>query len=111
MMDPYRAEREALIAAVTAGDGDLPPALRRAIFDRARRELAAMPIAEGLASFVDLVAEHAPSIEDAHVDALRDDWSEEAIFEAIVAAAVGASLVRLERVDALIVAESLSRAP
>ena len=106
MTDPYRAEREALIAAVTAGEGDLPPTLRHAILDRARREPTAIPIPEGLASFVDLVAEHAPSIEDVHVDALRDDWAEEAIFEAIVAAAIGASLVRLERVDALVVAES-----
>jgi hypothetical protein len=106
MTDPYRAERGALIAAVTAGEGDLASALRRAILDRARRLPTPTPIPSKLASFVDLVAEHASSIDDANVDALRSEWAEEAIFETIVATAVGASLVRLERVDALLTPKS-----
>ncbi len=106
MTDPYLTEREALVAAVTAGKGELPPAVRRAILDRARRQRTATPLPQGLAQFVDLVAEQAASIEDDDVDALRSQLGEEAIFEAIVAAALGASLVRLERVDALLGAES-----
>jgi hypothetical protein len=100
--DPYWTERKALVAAVTASKGELPPAVRRAIVDRARRQPTATPIPQRLAPFVDLVAETAASIEDEDVDALRGQLGEEAIFEAIVAAALGASLVRLERVDGLL---------
>lgn len=105
--DSYRTEREALVAAVTNGRGSLPPEARRAILDRAagQRESPAVPGA--IVDFVDRVAKDATAIRDDDVRGLlAAGLDEEAIFEAIVAAALGASLVRLERVDSLLDAGS-----
>jgi hypothetical protein len=102
MRDPYAGERRLLVEAVTRGAGHLTPEVRAAIVDRARGVRSAS-IPDSLIAFVDRVAADAPSITDADVDALKAAGiDEESIFEAIVAAAVGASLVRLEAVDALL---------
>jgi alkylhydroperoxidase family enzyme len=60
-------------------------------------------VPDALVGFVDLVARDAPGIADADVDAVKAaGFDEEAVFEAIVAAALGASLARLEAVDTLL---------
>lgn len=103
VIDPYLPERMALIAAVTAGRGRLAPEVRAAIVDRARGRPDATVGPPGLAGFVDRVARDATIVEDADVMALTDlGFDDEAIFEAIVSSALGASLIRLERVDALL---------
>jgi hypothetical protein len=103
MTDPYLPERQALIAAVTAGRGRLAPAVRAAIVDRARGDASAGPIPGVLVGFVDRVARDATVISDGDVDALTAaGFDDEAVFEAVVAAALGASLARLERVDQLL---------
>jgi hypothetical protein len=102
-IDPYRAERRALVESVVQGRGSLTPLLRRALVDRAAGRPVKGPIPEKLAGFVDQVARDATGIKDADVAALTaDGLDEEAVFEAIVAAALGASLARLERVDELL---------
>ena len=102
MTDAYRAERQALIAAVTSGSGQLPPDIRTAIVDRARGRPGEAPIPTGLRRLIDLVAHDAPAIEDADIEAPAREVGDEAVFEAIVASSLGASLARLERVDALL---------
>ena len=100
--DPYLAERRALVEAVTQGRGSLPPEIRRALVDRAASRPAAGPLSKALAEFVDQIARDATGISDGDVAAVTaEGFDEEAVFEAIVAAALGASLARLERVDEL----------
>jgi alkylhydroperoxidase family enzyme len=100
MSDPYAEERRALVEAVTQGAGHLSPEVRTAIVDRARGQAVNVEIPEALVGFVDRVAKDAPGIADADVDAVKAaGFGEEAAFEAIVAAALGASLARLEAVD------------
>ena len=101
--DPYAEERRALVEAVTRGAGHLSPELRTAIVDRTRGQASDAVIPDALARFVDRVAKNAPEITDADVDAVKAAGiDEETVFEAIVAAALGASLARLEAVDALL---------
>lgn len=103
MTDPYAEERRALVEAVAQGAGHLSAEVRTAIVDRARGQAADGAIPEALAGLVDRVAEDAPAVADADVDAVKAaGLDEEAVFEAIVAAALGASLARLEAVDALL---------
>lgn len=103
LVDPYLRERQRLIRAVTAARGSLAPDVRRAIVDRARGRSDGAMMPGALATFVDRVSRDAAAIEDADVDALIGcGFDEEAVFEAVVAAALGASLVRLERVDELL---------
>jgi hypothetical protein len=101
--DPYLRERQTLITAVTAGRGSLAPDVRRAIVDRACGRSDGAMIPGPLATFVDRVSRDATAVGDADVDTLVGcGFDEEAVFEAVVAAALGASLVRLERVDELL---------
>jgi hypothetical protein len=102
MSDPYVAERRALVEAVERGAGHLDATVRTAIVNRARGRDAG-PIPKALVGLVDRVAHDAPAIGDVDVDAvLAAGFDEEAVFEAIVAAALGASLAPLERVDVLL---------
>ena len=103
MIDPYADERRALVEAVTGGAGHLAPAVRSAIVDRARGHVDEGAIPATLVRFVDRVARDATLVEDQDIDALlAAGFDEEAVFEAVVAAALGASLTRLEAVDALL---------
>jgi hypothetical protein len=103
VIDPYADERRALVEAVTGTAGHLAPAVRSAIVDRARGHVDAEVIPSALVRFVDRVAQDATLIRDSDIDALLGaDLDEEAVFEAVVAAALGASLVRLEAVDTLL---------
>jgi alkylhydroperoxidase family enzyme len=103
VIDPYADERRALIEAVTGTAGHLAPAVRMAIVDRARAHADPGPIPGALLPIVDRVAQDATLIEDEDFEALISaGLDEEAVFEAVVAAALGASLARLEAVDELL---------
>lgn len=87
---------------VREGQGDSPPELRRAIEadvagrSGGRREPAdSMPPA--IRRLVDTLAKDAHGVTDQHIDDLRPDWSEEAIYEFIFVASLAAGLGRLER--------------
>jgi hypothetical protein len=91
--------------AVLESPGVTQPALRRAVAARAAAlgggpaasEEILAEIPEGLRQYVDDVALHAWRITGEDIAALRRTWSEDAVFEVSVAAAVGAGLARLER--------------
>ena len=103
MIDPYADERRALFEAVTGTAGHLAPAVRRAIVDRARDHADPAAIPGALLPFVDRLAQDATLIKDEDFEGLISaGLDEEAVFEAVVAAALGASLARLEAVDGLL---------
>ncbi len=76
---------------VLNGPGKLSPAVRRAIAGESSEE-----IPPALLPYLDKVARHAYTVTDEDVqDLLRAGLSEDEIFEATVAAALGAGLKRL----------------
>lgn len=76
--------------AALAGPGELDPAVRRAIATRTE-------VPQTLAPFTEKVHRHAYRVVDADVAALRAaGYTEDEIFEATVAAAVGAGFARLD---------------
>lgn len=102
-MSGQRAQRIRLLeAAILKAQGDLDPDLRRAAFDRAgawARGTASeeSEVPEPLAGFVDKVARHAYKVWEEDIERLQQaGYSEDAIFEAVVATAVGAGLSRLD---------------
>jgi hypothetical protein len=89
-VDRHEAVTRALRDAVLTSSGELDPATREAIADR--RDVPAE-----LAAYVDKVHRHAYTVSDEDVQALREaGYSEDAIFEATVSAALGAGLARLD---------------
>lgn len=87
----YEALKQRLVDAVLTTPGDTPSALRRAVLERGK-------VPAPLASYVDKVFLHAYKVTDADVAGLAPaGYSEDAVFEVTVAAAVGAALHRLER--------------
>ena len=73
--------------AAVDGPGRLDPAIRQRI-------AAGQPPAE-LAALVRKIRDHAYTVTDADVDALRSAYTEDQLFELIVAAAIGAAEHRL----------------
>ena len=89
----YGAYVEKLRASVTQVPGALSPEVRSAIVARDRSR-----IPPGLAPYLEKVWAHANRITDDDVEQMkRGGFSEDEIFEATAAAAVGAALMRLER--------------
>jgi len=85
-----------LIESLVRPGGDTDPGLRRAI-------LAGKPPAGALGSFAVKVAHNAASITDQQIEALKAaGHSEDAIFEVIITASVGAGLERLKKGLALL---------
>lgn len=87
---------DALVArvkeAVLRSPGTTAPAMRDAIFAGRSADIPA-----NLAAYVNTVRRHAYRITDHDVEALKQaGYSEDAIFEATGAAALGAALMRLE---------------
>jgi alkylhydroperoxidase family enzyme len=96
--DRFAAAVRRLTDSVLNGRGDLAPAARHAIADRTSGRTDGNAVPEALASYVDTIARHAYRVTREQVDALRvTGLSEDAIFEATIAAALGAALLRLER--------------
>ena len=98
----FAEKTRAVVEAVLATPGDSDPALRRAVFERARA-LTAGPAAgagrlsEPLGAFVHKVSTRAHEVTDADVESLlADGYSEDFVFEAIVSAALCAGMARLE---------------
>jgi hypothetical protein len=80
-----------LVEAVTQGSGSLTADVRQGLVDRAAGRPVAGSIPAKLAGFVDQIARDATGLDDADLAALTaDGFDEEAVFEAIVAAALGA---------------------
>ncbi len=76
--------------AVLGSPGELDPELRRSI--------AAGDHPEELAEYLEKVSKHAYKVLDRDIDRLKElGYSEDAIFEATVAAALGAARHRLQR--------------
>ena len=99
----FRNSLSALIGAILGAPGDTLPALRSAVGERAA-ELGGRPgaktvqLPQPLAAFVDKVALHAYKITDEDVGLLRQSgYSEDAIFELTLSAALGSGMARLER--------------
>jgi len=87
----YRSFHERLIKAVTTTPGAAPESLRRAVLEQTEQPQA-------LARYVDTVARHAYKVTEADVAGLKQaGYSDDAIFEITVAAAVGAAMHRLQR--------------
>lgn len=90
--DPYATKVERLRHAVLSGPGSLPPHVRQAISEGAR-------LSGALEVFVRKIATEASTLTDNDIAELhRANYTDDQIFEAIVSAAVGAGLFRLERV-------------
>lgn len=102
-MDRHRTWVERLRQSVLAGRGTTETALRQAVEARAavaggRHGNASGPIPPELTDFVDKVIRHAWQVTDEDIEQLkRAGYSEDAIFELTIAAALGAGMGRLER--------------
>ena len=80
---------ESVRRAVVEAPGELPAAAREAL-------VAGEPAPPPLEAYVEKVRRHAYRVTDDEVDALVAATSEDAVFEATVATALGAGLARLE---------------
>ena len=86
------ALRRATRDAVLAGPGTLDSSVRQ-------RAASGEPPAE-LSVLVDKIRNHAYRVTDADIDALRGSYTEDQIFEIVIAATIGAAEHRLERARA-----------
>ena len=90
-MDRHAEKMRRVVEATLEGPGELSPGVRKAIAEERYEE--APP---ALRPYLEKVAHHAYQVTDDDVEALkRAGLSEDQIFEATVAAAVGAGLRRL----------------
>ena len=96
LYDPYAHKLEHLRHAVLSGPGSLPPHVRQAISERAG-------LSGALEVFVQKITAEASTLTDDDIAELhRAHYTDDQIFEAIVSAALGAGLFRLESVLNLI---------
>ena len=102
---PYRhaGKIRSLVDSVLVSRGDSDPELRRAVEQRAAIHAGRLPeggprLPQELGSYIDKVALHAFKVTDSDIEALRDTgYSEDAIFELTLSAALGAGIARLDR--------------
>jgi alkylhydroperoxidase family enzyme len=103
MTERYSDLVERLRDTVLSGRGVTDPSLRRAVEARAaeaggRPAPARAEVPDALVTYIDKVARHAYRVTDEDTAALRNaGYSEDAIFELTVSAALGSGLGRLER--------------
>lgn len=103
MNEHHAANIQRLFDAVQFAPGETDSSFRRAIEEQsaAMSMHASEPMQEmppELASYVNKVALHAYKVTDEDIEALRRvGYSEDAIFEITLSAAIGAGRVRLER--------------
>lgn len=98
----YTAKARRLVDALLDGPGDAAPALRRAVEGRAAeaggRAAPSGELPAALVAYVDKVARNAYKVTDEDIAALRQaGYSQDAIFEITLSAALGAGMARLER--------------
>jgi hypothetical protein len=92
MEDQHAEKMQRLVESVLDGPGELEPAVRKAIAG----EVGGGQIPPALLPYLDKVAHRAWTMTDEDIQALRRaGLSEDQIFEATVAAALGAGLERL----------------
>lgn len=90
-MDRHAGTMQRVVEAVLDGPGELDPAVRKAIAEERAGE-----VPPALLPYLDQVAHRAWTVTDEDVEALRRaGLSDDQIFEATVAAAVGAGRKRL----------------
>jgi hypothetical protein len=87
MLDRFRKLKEATTAALLRGAGATPPELRQAV--------AAGAPPEELKALVEKIRRNAWQVTDEDVLQLKGRWTEDQLFEIIVAAAYGAADARL----------------
>jgi alkylhydroperoxidase family enzyme len=93
----YDRFRERLLDAVLSAPGITPREVRQAVVQRGPLQPLPLP-SSPLAAYADKVALHAYKVTDDDIAALqRAGYSDDAVFEITVAAAVGAALHRLDR--------------
>ncbi len=92
-----------LIDSVLNGPGELDPRIRQAVEARAaalggREAEIPSPLPDALVPYVERVAKHAYKTTDEDIETLRKaGYSENAIFEITVSAALGAGIARWQR--------------
>jgi hypothetical protein len=89
MHDPYDTERRALEDAALRGPGETQAKVREAI---ARGE----EVPDDLRELVDKIERHAYRVTDEDIAALKQRYTEDEIFEFVIAASLGASQRRLD---------------
>ena len=87
MEDRFASLRQATASAVFDGDGETSSELRRAV--------AAGEAPPNLAQLLQKIRSRAYTVTDADIDALRGQYSEDQLFELILAATFGAASERL----------------
>jgi hypothetical protein len=87
--DPYTAARKALEDSVLRGPGSAPSRVREAVALR-------KDTPEELEALVEKVEKHAYKVTDEDVAKLKSKYTDDQLFEIIVATALGASMRRLE---------------
>jgi alkylhydroperoxidase family enzyme len=96
--DRFAADRDKIVESVLNTPGALPPALRVAIYSRAAgrgSEFDNLPAL--LAEFVDKMIKNAYKVVDGDVERLlQAGYSDDAVYEAIVATAAGSGMRRIE---------------
>jgi alkylhydroperoxidase family enzyme len=88
MADRHQALRDAVEDSVLRGAGHTDPSLRRAIASRGE-------VPPELRALVDKVRTRAWTVADADLDALKRTYTDDQIFEIVLAAALGAARERL----------------
>jgi alkylhydroperoxidase family enzyme len=101
--DTHATYAQRLIEAVLTSPGDTEPSVRRAVEAWAaqlggRSSTQTDVIPPELISYVNKVAQHAYKVTDEDIEALlKAGYSEDAILEITLSAALGAGMARLER--------------
>jgi hypothetical protein len=105
LTNQYKPATQRMIESVLTTPGDSPPHLRQVVEAQAAAlggsaqeilDVAAVP--SELTMYIDKVARNAYKVTEADIDRLRDSgYSEDAIFEITLSAALGAGMGRLER--------------
>jgi len=90
MNDNHKEARQRLEHAVFSGPGKMSQSLRQTVADGEAQ------VPGELKSLVEKIWRHAYKITDEDIDSLKVQYCEEELFEIIVSASLGASLVRLE---------------
>lgn len=103
MIEEHRGEMiEAIAQAALTTVGVTSPAVRRAAYEWAgefetNREALAGSLPPEVESFVDKIARRAYKVTDEDVQGLLETgWSEDALFELVIATATGAGAARLD---------------